>query len=78
MFEGIIVIDFVLIVIEMLCKYGVVGKFVEFYGDGFVDLLFVDCVIIVNMVFEYGVICGIFLIDDEIINYLCLINCDEE
>lgn len=78
LFEGVIVIDLVLIVIQMLCKLGVVGKFVEFYGDGLQYLLLVDCVIIGNMVLEYGVICGIFLIDVELLNYLCLLGCSEE
>lgn len=73
--EGIIVIDLVLIVVEMLCVYGVVGKFVEFYGVGLDYLLLVDCVIIVNMVSEYGVICGFFLVDQEIIVYLILFGC---
>lgn len=75
--EGIIVIDLVLIVMQMLCKKGVVGKFVEFYGDGLVDLFLVDCVIIVNMVLEYGVICGFFLVDEIIFGYLCLFGCLE-
>lgn len=78
MVEGIIVIDFVLKVVEMLCVYGVVGKFVEFYGDGLDCLLLFDCLIIVNMVLEYGVICGFFLIDNEILCYLCQIGCDED
>lgn len=78
LFEGVIVIDLVLIVIQMLCKYGVVGKFVEFFGEGLQYLLLVDCVMIGNMVFEYGVICGIFLIDYELLNYLCLFGCSEE
>lgn len=76
--NGIIVIDLVLKVIQVLCEKGVVGKFVEFFGLGVVELLFVDCVIIVNMVLEYGVICGFFLVDEEVLNYLCLIGCDFE
>lgn len=62
----------------MLCKYGVVGKFVEFYGDGLDLLLLVDCVIIVNMLLEYGVICGFFLIDVVIFDYMCLSGCSED
>lgn len=38
----------------------------------------VDCVIIVNMVFEYGVICGIFFIDDVVLDYLWFIGWDED
>lgn len=76
--EGVMVIDLVLKVVQMLCKYGVVGKFVEFYGEGLDYMFLVDCVIIVNMVLEYGVICGFFFIDDEILCYLCQIGWDED
>lgn len=62
----------------MLCQYGVVGKFVEFYGDGLDILFFVDRVIIVNMVLEYGVICGFFFIDDVMFSYMCFSGCSEE
>lgn len=72
---GVIVIDVVLIVIEMLCQYGVVGKFVEFYGEGVVEVLLVNCVILGNMSFEFGFIVVIFLIDEEIIKYLWFIGC---
>lgn len=50
----------------------------EFFGFGVVEFLLVDCVIIVNMVFEYGVICGFFLVDVEVLVYMCLIGRDEK
>lgn len=53
------------------------GKFVEFYGLGLKYFIIVDRVIIVNMVLEYGVICGIFFIDDVVFDYLRLIGRDE-
>lgn len=77
-FVGVIVIDVVFIIIDMLCKYGVVGKFVEFYGEGVVFVLFVNCVMIGNMLLEFGLIVVIFLIDDVIFEYLCFIGCSEE
>jgi len=60
-----------------LCEYGVVGKFVEFYGEGVLVVLLVNCVMIGNMSLEFGFICVIFFIDDVMVEYLCLIGCDE-
>lgn len=76
--EGCMVIDFVFMIIEMLCKEKVVGKFVEFFGEGIVSLLLLDCVIIGNMVLEYGVMMGFFLVDDKIIDYFKGMGCMKE
>ena len=63
--EGTTATDLVLTVTEMLRNHGVVGKFVEFYGDGLADLPLADRATIANMAPEYGATCGIFPIDDE-------------
>ena len=68
--EGTTATDLVLTVVEMLRKKGVVGKFVEFFGDGLKDLPLADRATIANMAPEYGATCGIFPIDGETINYL--------
>jgi aconitate hydratase len=70
--EGITATDLVLTVVEMLRKMGVVGKFVEFYGDGLDDLPLADRATIANMAPEYGATCGFFPIDKETIAYLKL------
>ena len=75
--EGTTATDLVLTVTEILRKHGVVGKFVEFYGDGLADLPLADRATIANMAPEYGATCGIFPIDDETISYLRLTNRDE-
>src|SRR5437868_9557034 len=62
--------DLVLTVTEMLRKKGVVDKFVEFFGDGLVNLPLADRATIANMAPEYGSTCGIFPIDEETIRYL--------
>jgi aconitate hydratase len=72
--EGITATDLVLRVVEMLRKKGVVGKFVEFYGDGLNNLSLADRATIANMAPEYGATCGFFPVDDETINYLKLSN----
>lgn len=69
--------DLVLIVVEMLRKKGVVGKFVEFYGDGLQHLPLADRATIANMAPEYGATCGIFPIDDETIKFLKLSGRDD-
>lgn len=76
--EGTTATDLVLLVVEMLRKHGVVGKFVEFYGDGLDDLPLADRATLANMAPEYGATCGIFPIDKETINYLRLSGRDEE
>ena len=68
--EGSTATDLVLVVVEMLRKHGVVGKFVEFYGRGLDDLPLADRATIANMAPEYGATCGIFPIDRETIRYL--------
>jgi aconitate hydratase len=69
--------DLVLTVTEMLRKKGVVGKFVEFYGDGIEQLTVADRATISNMSPEYGATCGIFPIDAETLTYLRLSGRDE-
>lgn len=68
--EGSTATDLVLVVVEMLRKHGVVGKFVEFHGQGLDDLPLADRATIANMAPEYGATCGIFPIDRETIRYL--------
>ena len=68
--EGATATDLVLIIVEMLRQHGVVGKFVEFYGDGLDVLPLADRATIANMAPEYGATCGIFPIDAETIRYL--------
>lgn len=70
--EGATATDLVLTVVEMLRKQGVVGKFVEFYGDGLDNLPLADRATIANMAPEYGATCGIFPIDKETLTYLKL------
>ena len=70
MSEGTTGTDLVLKVVEMLRERGVVGKFVEFYGDGLDLLSLADRATIANMAPEYGATCGFFPIDDETLNYL--------
>ena len=70
--EGITATDLVLRVVEMLRAQGVVGKFVEFFGDGLDHLPLADRATIANMAPEYGATCGFFPIDQETINYLRL------
>jgi aconitate hydratase len=70
--EGVTATDLVLTVVEILREKGVVGKFVEFYGDGLDSLPLADRATIANMAPEYGATCGIFPIDQETINYLKL------
>ena len=74
--EGITATDLVLNIVEMLRVHGVVGKFVEFYGDGLDNLSLGDRATIANMAPEYGATCGIFPIDEETIDYMKLSNRD--
>ena len=75
--EGATATDLVLTVTQMLRKHGVVGKFVEFFGDGLNHLPLADRATIANMAPEYGATCGIFPIDAESLNYLRLSGRDE-
>ncbi|HVI26635.1 MAG TPA: aconitate hydratase AcnA [Xanthomonadaceae bacterium] len=70
--EGATATDLVLTVTQMLRALGVVGKFVEFFGDGLQHLPLADRATIANMAPEYGATCGIFPIDAEALNYLRL------
>lgn len=76
--EGATATDLVLTIVQMLREHGVVGKFVEFYGEGLDHLPLADRATIANMAPEYGATCGIFPIDDETLNYLRLSNRSEE
>ncbi len=76
--EGATATDLVLTVTQMLRKLGVVGKFVEFFGEGLKHLPLADRATIGNMAPEYGATCGIFPIDHESLNYLRLSGRSEE
>jgi aconitate hydratase len=75
--EGVTATDLVLTVTQMLRKLGVVGKFVEFFGDGLKQLPLADRATIANMAPEYGATCGIFPVDAEALNYMRLSGRDE-
>ena len=68
--EGTTATDLVLTVVKMLRDKGVVGKFVEFFGEGLKNLSLADRATIANMAPEYGATCGFFPIDDETLKYL--------
>ena len=68
--DGTTATDLVLTVVKMLRDKGVVGKFVEFHGDGLKNLSLADRATIANMAPEYGATCGFFPIDDETLKYL--------
>src|SRR5437762_5259670 len=68
--EGSTATDLVLHVTQILRKHGVVGKFVEFFGEGLADLPLADRATIANMAPEYGATCGIFPVDAETLRYL--------
>ena len=76
--EGTTATDLVLTIVEMLRKLGVVGKFVEFFGDGLQGLPLADRATIANMAPEYGATCGIFPIDNESLRYLTLSGRSDE
>ncbi|TVR46660.1 MAG: aconitate hydratase AcnA [Planctomycetota bacterium] len=76
--EGVTATDLVLTVTQMLRRHGVVGAFVEFYGDGLDELPLADRATIGNMSPEYGATCAIFPIDGETLRYLRLSGRDEE
>jgi aconitate hydratase len=78
MLEGTTGTDLVLKVVEMLRAKGVVGKFVEFYGEGLDRLPLADRATIGNMAPEYGATCGFFPIDDETLRYLRTTGRDED
>ncbi|WP_426370297.1 aconitate hydratase AcnA [Pseudocolwellia sp. HL-MZ7] len=66
--------DLVLTITKILRQYGVVGKYVEFYGAGVLTLSIADRATIANMAPEYGATCGLFPIDAKMIDYLTLTN----
>jgi len=68
--EGVTATDLVLTVTQMLRKKGVVGKFVEFFGEGLENMTLADRATIANMGPEYGATCGFFPIDKETLNYM--------
>ena len=76
--NGVTATDLVLTVTNILRKKGVVGKFVEFFGDGLRHLALPDRATIANMAPEYGATCGFFPIDEKTIDYLKLTNRSEE
>ncbi|HEY8613879.1 MAG TPA: aconitate hydratase AcnA, partial [Roseomonas sp.] len=75
--EGVTATDLVLTVTQMLRKKGVVGKFVEFYGQGLTSLPVADRATIGNMAPEYGATCGFFPVDEATLGYLRLSGRDE-
>ncbi|MCW9041932.1 MAG: aconitate hydratase AcnA [Pseudopelagicola sp.] len=78
MVEGTTGTDLVLKVVEMLRQKGVVGKFVEFYGEGLDRLPLADRATIANMAPEYGATCGFFPVDNETLRYLRNTGRDED
>jgi aconitate hydratase len=76
--EGATATDLVLTVTEMLRKTGVVGKFVEFFGEGLSELPLADRATIANMAPEYGATCGIFPVDTETLRYLRMTGRSDE
>jgi len=76
--EGATATDLVLTIVQMLRKLGVVGKFVEFFGNGLDNLPLADRATIANMAPEYGATCGIFPVDEESLRYLALSGRSEE
>jgi aconitate hydratase len=76
--EGATATDLVLTVTQMLRKKGVVGKFVEFFGEGLDSLPLADRATIANMAPEYGATCGIFPVDNETLAYLNLTAREED
>ncbi|WP_290497022.1 aconitate hydratase AcnA, partial [Hyphomonas sp. UBA4494] len=76
--EGVTATDMVLTVTEMLRKKGVVGKFVEYFGNGLDSLSLEDRATIANMAPEYGATCGFFPVDEDTVKYLTNTGRDAE
>ena len=70
--EGVTATDLVLTITEMLRKAKVVGKFVEYFGEGAASLSLADRATIANMAPEYGATMGFFPVDEETLNYMKL------
>jgi len=76
--EGATATDLVLRVTEMLREFGVVSKFVEFYGPGLTDMPIANRATIANMAPEYGATVGFFPVDDQTLDYLRLTGRDDK
>lgn len=76
--EGTTATDMVLTITSILRKYGVVGKFVEFFGAALDEISLADRATIANMAPEYGATCGFFPIDEKTIEYMQLSNRSSE
>ncbi len=76
--NGATATDLALKVTEVLRKKGVVGKFVEFCGEGMEKLTLSDRATVANMAPEYGATCGFFPVDKEVLNYLRLTGRDDK
>src|SRR5210317_2226959 len=76
--EGTTATDLVLTIVQMLRAKGVVGKFVEFYGEGLKNLTLADRATIANMAPEYGATCGFFPVDEETLKYLKFSGRDQD
>ncbi len=75
--QGSTATDLVLVISQLLRAHGVVGKFVEYYGDGLASLALADRATLANMAPEYGATTGIFPIDEETLAYLRLTGRDD-
>ncbi|OZG66715.1 aconitate hydratase [Bifidobacterium aquikefiri] len=76
--EGVTATDMVLTITDMLRQHGVVGKFVEFYGDGVANVPLANRATLGNMSPEFGSTCGIFPIDEVTLDYLHLTGRTDE
>ena len=76
--NGVTATDMTLRIVEILREHGVVGKFVEFFGEGMVALSLADRATIANMAPEYGATCGFFPVDKRTMEYLRLTGRDEQ
>ena len=76
--EGVTATDLVLTICEALRRKGVVGKFVEFYGEGVSRLSLAERATIANMAPEFGATCAFFSVDNEVLRYLRLTGRDED
>ena len=76
--SGVTATDMTLRIVEILREHGVVGKFVEFFGEGMVALSLADRATIANMAPEYGATCGFFPVDERTMEYLRLTGRDEQ
>jgi aconitate hydratase len=75
---GVTATDMTLRIVELLREHGVVGKFVEFFGEGMAALSLPDRATIANMAPEYGATCGFFPVDDNTLSYMRLSGREEE